>query len=105
MAKLSFAVLLLLAINVGDYFAMGQSTTGDFNNAEQNLHKCYSDACFDLVRSIQSEFQNLRAQISRLEDRVERHDTYVNNSLQEIKRQMQMEMKNEFQGLNQKRSR
>ena len=69
MAKSFFVVLLLLAMNVGNYFVKGQSTVGDCSNDEQN--KCCSDALFSLANIIQSEFQNLKAQISRLEHCVE----------------------------------
>jgi hypothetical protein len=69
MAKSLFAVMLL---NVGMCMCLvkGQSAVGDCSNDEQS--KCYSDALFAMASNIQSEFQSLRAQISRLEDRVER---------------------------------
>lgn len=70
MAKFSFSVLLLLTINGSDYFAMGQSTARECSNDEPN--KYYSDALFALANSIRSEFQNLKTQISGLENRVER---------------------------------
>lgn len=66
MEKFSFAVLLLLAIRVSDYFGMGQSTIGEWNNDEQNKHN--SDTLF----AIRSEIQNLKGQISRMENCVER---------------------------------
>lgn len=56
MEKLSFSVLLLFVIIVGDYFILGQSTTGDCSNDEQDQY--YNHALFE-------------AQISRLENRVD----------------------------------
>lgn len=72
MAKIAYPLLLLLALNVGDYFAMGQSTIGDCSNDEQDFHKYCSDALSAVAKGIQSEFQNLKDQISHLADRVER---------------------------------
>lgn len=72
MANSFFVVFLLLTINVDDYFAMGQSTFGDCSNYEQN--KCYSEALLALANGIQSEFHNLKRQISRLENPVERQN-------------------------------
>ena len=75
MTKSSFALwLLLAAINACDYFAMGQNTVGDCSKDEQNND--YSDLLFALANSMHSEFQNLKAQISRLENRVERQKLY-----------------------------
>lgn len=102
MVKSYCAVLLLLVINFGNIVVMGQSTFGGYNNDEQcivnglswflsDFHKYYSDASVALTRSIQSEFQNLKAQIARLENRMERPSTCMNNSVQEIKMQMQTE--------------
>lgn len=103
-------------INFGNIFVSGQSTNGFCSSDEQDianglsgllndLHKSYSDVSFASTKSIQSEFQNLKAQIARLEDGVERHHIYMNDSIQELKRQLQMETnerKSEFQAQCQK---
>ena len=97
MAKFFCAVLILLIISFGDIFAIEQSTVADSSSDEEdivsglsgfvtdvNVHN--SDAWVTLAKSIQSEFQNLKVQISRLE---ERHDTFLDNSIEEIKSQVQ----------------
>src|SRR6218665_533545 len=99
MAKFYCTVLIFLVINVCDIFVKGQSTTRDCNNDKQdiysglwricrdmNINNC--DALTTLTKSIQSEFQNLKAQISGLEKRDERHERYLNYSIEEIRRQI-----------------
>jgi len=70
MAKSSLATLLLLTTTVGDHLTLGQSTTGECSHVEQ--HKYYSDALFAIVNTVESEFRNLKTQISRMDDRVKR---------------------------------
>ena len=65
MAKSSFAVLLLLTVNVGNYFSVWQST-------DDEQSKYYIDALFALASHVQSEFQYLKTYISGLENRIER---------------------------------
>src|SRR6218665_3429688 len=100
MAKYFCFVLLLLLVHLDNAFVVGQITFGDYNSDEQNIvtglyrfvkeqHILNSDAWITLTKSIQSEFQNLKAQISSLEDRNERHDIYLKNSNEDIKSKVQ----------------
>ena len=89
MARIPGADLLLLVLNIGVYFAMGQSTIGDSCNDDQNLDQYCCDASFAMVNSIQSDVQSIKAQIAHLEKRVESQGRYVNYSIQEINGHMQ----------------
>lgn len=63
MAKSYCVVLLLLIINLGNYFVVGQSTSGDCNNDEQDFQKYFSDALVALTKSVQLESRNLKVQM------------------------------------------
>jgi hypothetical protein len=113
MAKFCCTVFLLLTINFGIIYVRGQSTVGECNNDDKdiaddlsrfikNLSMRNTDAWVTLTKSVESVLKDHNAQIAHLENRMESHNTYMSNSVDEIKRQLRienMEMKNEFQGL------